>query len=53
MINYAKIRQGDENVCKSLTIDDRKEVTPSRIVKEGTASKKVYTDHNTMMLELN
>ena len=53
VIDYAITKQEDEDILTSMEIDEAQEYTPYRKLNENGTLKKVYTDHCTIILQLN
>ena len=53
VIDYAITKQEDEDILTSMEIDEAQEYTPYRKLNENCTLKKVYTDHCTIILQLN
>ena len=53
VIDYVITREAHKEVIKKMMIDESKESTPYRVIKENGETRKVYTDHNTILLEMN
>ena len=53
VIDYAITKQEDEDILTSMEIDEAREYTPYRRLNENATLKKVYTDHHTIIRQLN
>ena len=53
VIDYVITREGHKEVIKKMMMDESKESTPYRVIKENGETRKVYTDHSTILLEMN
>ena len=52
VIDYVITREAHKEVIKKMMIDESKESTPYRVIKENGETRKVYTDHNTILVEM-
>ena len=53
VIDYVITREAQKEVIKKMMIDESKESTPYRVIKENGETRKVYTGHNTILVEMN
>ena len=52
VIDYMMVGEEDEANVKKVVIDERKEITPFRLLKKDGKANIIYSDHNAMMCNL-
>ena len=53
VLDYIIIEKGDDEFVQEVIIDEEKEYAPSHLVKENGVVRKVFSDHNAMMMKTN